>query len=82
MSPWPEDWILYARKSDITKWVKSDIRILELQHLSALFLKVRFLAKLKCPHVGYVSAFAEDFFTSCLELLQGFQHVVLIKTAL
>lgn len=50
--------------------------------LSGLFLKVRFLAKLKCPHVGYVSAFAEDFFTSCLELLQGFQHVVLIKTAL
>jgi hypothetical protein len=29
MSPWPEDWILYARKSDITKWVKSDIRILQ-----------------------------------------------------
>ncbi|POB30346.1 hypothetical protein CRX64_27030, partial [Klebsiella pneumoniae] len=35
MSPWPEDWILYARKSDITKWVKSDIRILELQYMSA-----------------------------------------------
>nr|QFX77772.1 hypothetical protein [Klebsiella quasipneumoniae] len=31
MSPWPEDWILYARKSDITKWVKSDIRILQSQ---------------------------------------------------
>nr|DAI69097.1 MAG TPA: hypothetical protein [Caudoviricetes sp.] len=30
MSPWSEDWILYARKSDITKWVKSDIRILGL----------------------------------------------------
>ncbi|MEK0208305.1 hypothetical protein WM003_21845, partial [Klebsiella michiganensis] len=78
MSPWPEDWILYARKSDITKWVKSDIRILGLQSLSGLFLKVRFLAKLRCPHVGYVSAFAEDFLAPCLELLQGFQHVVLI----
>ena len=82
MSPWPEDWILYARKSDITKWVKSDIRILELQYLSGLFLKVRFVAKLKCPHVGYVSAFAEDFLASCLELLQGFQHVVLIQASL
>lgn len=82
MSPWPEDWILYARKSDITKWVKSDIRIWELQYMSGLFLKVRFVAKLKCPHVGYVLAFAKDFLASCLELLQGFQHVVLIQTSL
>lgn len=22
MYPWPEDWIFYARKSDITKWLK------------------------------------------------------------
>lgn len=82
MSPWPEDWILYARKSDITKWVESDIRILEPQHLSGLFLKVRFLAKFKCPHVGYVSALAKDFLAPCLELLQGFQHVVLIQASL
>lgn len=82
MSPWPEDWILYARKSDITKWVKSDIRILELQHLSGLFLMVRFAAKLRCPRVSCFSAFAEDFLAPCLELLQGFQHVVLIETSL
>lgn len=82
MSPWPEGWILYARKSDITKWFKSDIRILQLQNMSGLFLNVRFLAKLKCPHVGYVSAFAKDFLASCLELLQGFQHVVLVQTSL
>lgn len=50
--------------------------------LSGLFLKVRFLAKLRCPHVGYVSAFAEDFLAPCLELLQGFQHVVLIQASL
>lgn len=50
--------------------------------LSGLFLKVRFVAKLKCPHVGYVLAFAKDFLASCLELLQGFQHVVLIQTSL
>ncbi|GFQ18528.1 hypothetical protein NIHE141904_48380 [Enterobacter hormaechei] len=32
MSPWHKGVILYARKSDITnKWVKSDIRILQLQ---------------------------------------------------
>ncbi|WP_208431153.1 hypothetical protein, partial [Klebsiella pasteurii] len=74
MSPWPEDWILYARKSDITKWVKSDIRILELQKMSGLFLKVRFVAKLRCPRVSCFSAFAEDFLAPCLELLQGFQH--------
>lgn len=82
MSPWPEDWILYARKSDITKWVKSDIRILQSQILSGLFLKVRFVAELKCPPGGYVSALAEDFLAPCLELLQGFQHVVLIQTSL
>lgn len=82
MSPWPEDWILYARKSDITKWVKSDIRILQLHYLSWLFLKVRSLAKLRCPHVSYVSAFTKDFLAPCLELLQGFQHVVLIQTSL
>lgn len=34
-------------------------------------------SKLKCPHVGYVSAFAEDVFTPGLKLLQGFQHVVM-----
>ena len=50
--------------------------------MSGLFLKVRFLAKLRCPHVGYVSAFAEDFLAPCLELLQGFQHVVLIQASL
>ena len=50
--------------------------------MSGLFLKVRFVAKLKCPHVGYVLAFAKDFLASCLELLQGFQHVVLIQTSL
>ncbi|WP_323074391.1 hypothetical protein, partial [Klebsiella quasipneumoniae] len=48
---------------------------LEYGSLSGLFLKVRFVAKLKCPHVGYVLAFAKDFLASCLELLQGFQHV-------
>lgn len=82
ISPWPEDWILYARKSYITKWVKSDIRILQSQYLSGLFLKVRFLAKLKCPHVCYVSAFAKDFLASCLELLQSFQHIVLVQASL
>ncbi len=61
---------------------KSDISILQLQPLSRLFLKVHFLAKLKCPHVGYVSAFAKDFLAPCLELLQGFQNVVLIQTSL
>ncbi|TDV04439.1 hypothetical protein DET60_11237 [Raoultella planticola] len=50
--------------------------------MSGLFLKVRFTAKLKCPHVGYVSAFAEDVFAPGLELLQGFQHVVLVQTSL
>lgn len=50
--------------------------------MSRLFLKVRFAAKLRCPHVGYVSAFTKDFFASCLELLQGFQHVVLIQASL
>lgn len=59
-----------------------DISIEPLHHLSGLFLKVRFLAKLRCPHVGYVSAFAEDFLAPCLELLQGFQHVVLIQASL
>lgn len=82
MSPWPEDWILYARKSDITKWVKSDIRILQLQCLSGLFLKVRIVAKLRCPPVGYVSVLTKDFLAPCLELLQGFQHVVMIQTSL
>lgn len=33
-------------------------------------------ATLKCPEAGYVSAFAKVFLASCLELLQGFQHVV------
>lgn len=60
----------------------TDITTLLLQSLSGLFLKVRFLAKLRCPHVGYVSAFAEDFLAPCLELLQGFQHVVLIQASL
>lgn len=78
MSPWPEDWILYAIKSDISKWVKSDIRILQLHTLSGLFSEVRFVAKLRRPHVGQVSALAEDFLAPCLKLLQGFQHVVLI----
>lgn len=50
--------------------------------VSGLFLKVRFTAKLKCPHVGYVSAFAKDFLAPCLELLQGFQHVVLVQASL
>ena len=50
--------------------------------MSGLFLKVRFTAKLKCPHVGYVSAFAEDVFAPGLKLLQGFQHVVLVQTSL
>ena len=27
----PEDWILYARKSDITKWVKVTLEYGELQ---------------------------------------------------
>lgn len=65
-----------------SKWVKSDIRILQLQRLSWQFLKVRFLAKLRCPRVSCFSAFAEDFLAPCLELLQGFQHVVLIETSL
>jgi hypothetical protein len=39
-------------------------------------------SKLKCPHVGYVSAFAEDVFTPGLKLLQGFQHVVMVQTSL
>ena len=38
-------------------------------------------SKLKCPHVGYVSAFAEDVFTPGLKLLQGFQHVVMVQTS-
>ena len=50
--------------------------------MSGLFLKVRFVAKLKCLSVGYVSAFAKDFLTSCLELLQGFKHVVLVQASL
>lgn len=82
MSPWPEDWILYARKSDITKWVKSDIRILQLQHLSWLFLKVRFAAKLRCPRVGLGSAFAEDVFAPGLQVFESFQHVILIQASL
>lgn len=61
---------------------KSDIRILQLHIMSWQFLKVRFLAKLRCPRVGYVSAFAKDFLAPCLELQQGFQHVVLIETSL
>ena len=61
---------------------RADITTLLLQIMSGLFLKVRFLAKLRCPHVGYVSAFAEDFLAPCLELLQGFQHVVLIQASL
>lgn len=50
--------------------------------LSGLFLEVRLTAKLRCPPVGRVSAFAKDFITPVLELLQGFQHVVLIQTSL
>lgn len=42
----------------------------------------RDMAKLRCPSVGYVSAFAKDVFAPSLELLQGFQHVVLIETSL
>gem|GEM_PF-4380224 len=58
------------------------ISIEPLHHLSGLFLKVRFVAKLRCPRVSCFSAFAEDFLAPCLELLQGFQHVVLIETSL
>ncbi|EEU9342368.1 hypothetical protein IMQ20_24495 (plasmid) [Escherichia coli] len=47
--------------------------------MSIPFLKIRFLAKLKFSYVGDVSAFAKDFFTSCLELQQGFQHAVLMQ---
>lgn len=50
--------------------------------VSWLFLKARSLAKLRCPRVSCFSAFAEDFLAPCLELLQGFQHVVLIQTSL
>lgn len=50
--------------------------------MSGLFLKARFPAKLKCPHVVYVSAFAKDFLASCLELLHGFQNVVVIQASL
>ena len=46
MSPWPEDWILYARKSDITKWVKSDIRIWDLQDCqSSVEMSIRWLVR-------------------------------------
>ncbi len=65
-----------------TSFRRSDIRILQLHYLSWLFLMVHFLAKLRCPHVSYVSAFTKDFLAPCLELLQGFQHVVLIQTSL
>ena len=59
-----------------------DISIKPPQDLSGLFLKVRLTAKLKCPRVGLVSAFAEDVFAPGLELLQGFQHVVLVQISL
>lgn len=59
-----------------------DSKFVWLYDLSGLFLKVRFVAELKCPPVGYVSALTEDFFTSYLELVQGFQHVVLIQASL
>lgn len=50
--------------------------------LSGLFSEVRFVAELKCPPVGYVSAFAEDFLATGLQLFECFQHVVLVQTSL